>query len=187
LIKVRQPVVDQADNSDPEVLRMMLPHLLNKQPMIDLLQKIWGEVGGEFAFDTDRKINGGKKAAKKSLSEHQANMRVYHAQRSLLKAQKILTTEEEFRIEAYIMKNCLSKQFSYGSFYIYISLKNINKKKRINVQFRKGTVNQQYGKANSNVPELFIKPVEILTNRIRKYPKLEWDKIKYDFIPPENE
>lgn len=100
---------------------------------------------------------------------------------------KILTTEEDFRVEAYIMKNCLSRQFSYGSFYIYISLKNVNKRKRINVQYRKGSINQQYGKANSDVPEFFIRPVEILTNRIRKYPKLEWDKIKYDFIPPENE
>lgn len=100
---------------------------------------------------------------------------------------KILTTEEDFRVEAYIMKNCLSRQFSYGSFYIYISLKNVNKRKRINVQYRKGSINQQYGKANSDVPELFKTPVEILTKRIRKYPNIEWDRLKYDFITTENE
>ena len=63
--------------------------------MVDYLINLWGKVGGKFAYDTDTMINRGKKAAKKDLGEHEARIRAYAAQRSLLKAKAILTTEEE--------------------------------------------------------------------------------------------
>ena len=93
---------------------------------------------------------------------------------------KVLTTEEEFRVEGYVMKNCMSKQFPHGSLYIFMSL--TNKRKRINLQYRKGFLSQQYGKANTPVPESFTKSVEILTERFKNYVNLEWRKEKYDFL-----
>lgn len=114
LIKVRSQVMAQAEFSDPETLRMMTPHLLQVQPMNDHLIKIWGDVGGRFGYDTDRKINEGKKAAKKSLSEYEARMRAYAAQRSLLKAQAILNTEQEAinRVISDVVQESLSRGLS---------------------------------------------------------------------------
>ncbi len=94
-IAVRSEVVKQAEYSDPETLRLMIPHLLLVQPMVDHLTGLWGKVGGKFGHDTDWLINSWKKAAKKDLVEHEANMRAYASQRSLLKAKKILNTEAE--------------------------------------------------------------------------------------------
>ena len=93
---------------------------------------------------------------------------------------KVLTTEEDFRLEGYIMKNCMSKQFPHGSFYIFMSLS--NKRKRINLQYRKGFLTQQYGKANTPVPESFSKSIDILTERVKSHLNLEWKKEKYDFL-----
>jgi hypothetical protein len=93
---------------------------------------------------------------------------------------KILLTEEEFRIEGYTMKNCMSKQFSHGCLYTFVSL--INKRKKINLQYRKGNLVQSYGKANTIVIPLFENAVEILTQRFKKYPTIEWKKEKFNFI-----
>ena len=93
---------------------------------------------------------------------------------------KILLTEEEFRIEGYTMKNCMSKQFSHGCLYTFVSL--TNKRKKINLQYRKGNLVQSYGKANTPVIPLFENAVEILTQRFKKYPTIEWKKEKYNFI-----
>ena len=57
-----------------------------------------------------------------------------------------------------------------------------NKRKRVNLQFRKGFLTQQYGKANTNVPEIFTKPIDILTERLKNHIDLEWRKEKYDFL-----
>jgi hypothetical protein len=95
LMKIRQPLMEQAKVSDPETLRMMARNLLQAQPMTDHLQKIWGNVGGQFGYEMDRRINEGKKAAKKSKSEYDAKWRAYAAQRSALKAKGILDTETE--------------------------------------------------------------------------------------------
>ena len=62
---------------------------------------------------------------------------------------KILLTEDDFRIEGFNMKNCMSKQFAHGVVYIFTSLQ--HKRKRINLQYRKGNLIQSYGKANSTV------------------------------------
>lgn len=93
---------------------------------------------------------------------------------------KILLTEEDFRVEGYNMKNCMSKQFTNGSLYIYIAL--TNNRKRINLQYRKGGLVQQYGKANTPVIDLFNLAVEVLTERFKSYPSIEWKKEKYDFL-----
>lgn len=93
---------------------------------------------------------------------------------------KILLTEDDFRIEGFNMKNCMSKQFAHGVVYIFASLQ--HKRKRINLQYRKGNLIQSYGKANTPVIEVFEEATNILTSRFKKYPTIEWKKDKYDFI-----
>jgi len=93
---------------------------------------------------------------------------------------KILLTEDDFRIEGFNMKNCMSKQFAHGVIYIFASLQ--YKRKRINLQYRKGNLIQSYGKANTPVIEIFEEATNILTSRFKKYPTIEWKKDKYDFI-----
>jgi len=93
---------------------------------------------------------------------------------------KILSTEEDFRLEGYRMKNCMSKQFSNGNLYVYVSL--THKRKTINLQYRKGVLTQQYGKANTPVIDLFKTAIDILSNRFNSQPNIEWKKEKYDFL-----
>jgi hypothetical protein len=93
---------------------------------------------------------------------------------------KLLLTEDDFRIEGFNMKNCMSKQFAHGVVYIFASLQ--HKRKRINLQYRKGNLIQSYGKANTPVIEIFEEATNILTSRFKKYPMIEWKKDKYDFI-----
>ena len=93
---------------------------------------------------------------------------------------KLILTEEDFRIEGFTMKNCMSKQFLHGSIYIYVSLQ--HNRKRINLQYRKGKLNQSYGKANTPVDSNFNEAIQILNNRFEKYPNFDWKKEKYDFL-----
>jgi hypothetical protein len=93
---------------------------------------------------------------------------------------KILLTEEDFRLEGLNMKNCMSKQFAHGAIYMFVSLQ--HKRKRINLQYRKGNLIQSYGKANTPVISIFEEATNILTLRFNKYPMLEWKKEKYQFI-----
>jgi hypothetical protein len=92
----------------------------------------------------------------------------------------ILTSEEDFRLEGFVMKNCMGKQFPHGSIYIYITLQ--YKKKRINLQYRKGKLVQSYGKANTPVTKDFNDATEILNKRLYNYVDLQWTKEKYDFL-----
>lgn len=92
----------------------------------------------------------------------------------------VLVTEEDFRIEGFNMKNCMSKQFLHGSIYIYVALQ--HKRKRINLQYRKGALVQSYGKANTPTLEIFNDAITILSQRFKKYTYLEWKKEKYDFL-----
>ena len=92
----------------------------------------------------------------------------------------ILKTEEDFNLEGYLMKNCMGKQFINGSIYIFMSL--THKRKRINLQYRKGILSQSYGKANTQVDTFFNDAVEILNKKMSKYSDIEWKKEKYDFI-----
>jgi hypothetical protein len=92
----------------------------------------------------------------------------------------ILKTEDEFTLEGYTMKNCMSKQFTNGLLYVYIAM--THKRKRINLQYRKGCLSQQYGKANTPVDSLFNKSIQILNKKMVEYPGLQLRKEKFDFI-----
>lgn len=93
---------------------------------------------------------------------------------------KLILSEEDFRLEGFTMKNCMSKQFSHGAIYIYVSLQ--HKRKRVNLQYRKGRLNQSYGKANTPVTPIFNEAIEVLTKRFERYNNIEWRKEKYDFL-----
>ena len=93
---------------------------------------------------------------------------------------KLVNTEDQFRIEGHLMKNCMATQFNLGSFYLYVSI--ASGKKRVNVQFRKGLLAQARGKANIDLPNEFQDPVTVLSQRIYKFKDLSWVKEKYDYI-----
>ena len=93
---------------------------------------------------------------------------------------KLILTEDDFRVEGYNMKNCMSKQFVHGLLYTFVALQ--NKRTRINLQYRKGALVQAYGKANTQVKNIFDEAINILTKRFKKYSDLSWTKEKYDFI-----
>ena len=93
---------------------------------------------------------------------------------------KILTTEDDYRIEGFNMKNCMSKQFPHGSIYIFLSMQ--LKRKKINLQYRKGNLVQSYGKANTPVNSIFEDAIAILNKKFEKYTNLSWTKVKYDFL-----
>lgn len=116
LIQVRQSVVDKADHLDPERLKEETYELLNARIMNDHLIDLWSHVGGRFGFDTEKLFNqsksessgieqkdvitlvgSNKKPVKsaKVLTEWQANMRRYAAERSLEKTKAILTTQQQ--------------------------------------------------------------------------------------------
>ncbi len=93
---------------------------------------------------------------------------------------KLLVSEEDFRIEGYNMKNCMAKQFPHGAIYLYVALS--NKRKRINLQYRRGHLVQSYGKANTAVSDFFQNAMETLTERFKKHPNIEWKKERYDYL-----
>ena len=74
----------------------------------------------------------------------------------------------------------MSKQFIHAANYIYVSLK--QSKSAINLQYRKGIMNQSYGKANTTVKDKFINAIEILNERFKNYPTIFGLKEKYDII-----
>lgn len=93
----------------------------------------------------------------------------------------VLVSEEDYRIEGYNMKNCMAKQFLHGAVYVFVSMS--HKRKKINLQYKKGKLIQSYGKANTAVDEdLFQKAIDILTDRMEKHLTFDWKKEKYDFI-----
>lgn len=93
---------------------------------------------------------------------------------------KVLRTEDDFRIEGYIMKNCLTKQFSYGAIYIFIVMKCGNK--RINIKYNKNKFMESYGKANTLSSVIFDDGINELNNRMCKYKDLQWDRESYDYV-----
>jgi hypothetical protein len=94
---------------------------------------------------------------------------------------KVLTTNDDFCIEGLIMRNCMAKQFNFGSIYIYVAL--TNGKKRINIQYRRGMPIMAFAKANSPVPEVTFKPAMcILNDRMLKYQNISWKREKYNII-----
>ncbi len=93
---------------------------------------------------------------------------------------KLLLTEEEFRMEGYEMKNCMSKQFTHGIIYFFVSMQ--CNRKRINLQYRKGNLIQSYAKANTVVPDTFDNAISVLTNRFKESQEVTQIKERYDVI-----
>lgn len=93
---------------------------------------------------------------------------------------RILLSEDDFIMEGKTMKNCMSKQFTNGLIFLFISMK--HKKDSVNLQYRKGMLVQSYAKANTPVPELFNKAIEILNTKMRTFSDLTWKKEHFDFI-----
>jgi len=56
LVKVRSQVVEQSEHTDADRLKPMVRELLNSKFVKDQLMAIWSEVGGKFAFDTERTL-----------------------------------------------------------------------------------------------------------------------------------
>lgn len=93
---------------------------------------------------------------------------------------KLLSTEEEFKVEGHIMKNCMGQQFNHGAVSIYVSLR--KGKKWINVQYKNGKLQMAYGKANSPIPQEFKIVVDTLNKRFSKHKNITWIREKYDLI-----
>lgn len=93
---------------------------------------------------------------------------------------KILKTEDEFLMEGNIMKNCMGKQFNNGLLFVFIAIG--HKQKRINLQYRRGSLTQQYGKMNTPVDVLFNKSIQILNKKMSEYGGIQLKKEKFDFI-----
>ena len=96
---------------------------------------------------------------------------------------KILLSEDEFVLEGTKMKNCMGKQFPNGIVYVFISLYLKSNNKRINLQYKGGTLIQSFGKANSPVKkEFFERAIKILTKRLKGHSSLIWKQEKYEII-----
>ena len=95
---------------------------------------------------------------------------------------RVLLTDADFSLEGLEMKNCMAKQFIHGTIYIYISIS--YEKKKVDLQYQRGKLQQSYGKANTPVPmELFGPALRELNERMSKYDTLKWEKEKVP-IPP---
>ena len=92
----------------------------------------------------------------------------------------LILSEDQFKLEGMIMKNCMAKQFNVGILYLHVAM-SLNKK-RINIQYRKGLLNQHKAKANTGVPKEFDEAVEILNTKMLKYSTISPEKEKYDII-----
>jgi hypothetical protein len=102
-VKCREAVVNHSEHTDPERLKAFVATLLNVVPMKEHLDNVWSDVGGRFAYDTQRKLNKKKsgnpdlelKADSEQLKQWKERMKKYSAERSLAKAKAIMTTEQE--------------------------------------------------------------------------------------------
>lgn len=92
----------------------------------------------------------------------------------------LIMSEDQFKIEGMVMKNCMARQFNVGNLYIHVAMS--LGKKRINLQYRKGVLNQAKGKTNTNVPKDFEVAVERFSERMAKYVDIHPVKEKYDII-----
>jgi len=101
---LRKPLIDQAEHTDGDRLKLMIADLLNPEPMKDHIDGLWGRVGGKFAYDTESRIKPPEKyesirlelkTAKEKLKTWEERMTAYSAERSLQKTKSIMTTEQE--------------------------------------------------------------------------------------------
>jgi hypothetical protein len=79
-----------------------------------------------------------------------------------------------------VMKNCMAKQFPVGALYIHASMSLGSK--RVNIQYRKGHLNQFRGKANSNPSKEFTEVIDMFSKKMEKYKDVTPNKEKYDVI-----
>lgn len=93
---------------------------------------------------------------------------------------KVLSKEEEFKIEGHIMKNCMGNQFTHGIASIFVSLR--KGKRWVDVQYRKGKKTMCYGKANSPTPSDFKSAIDTLNKRMKMFDDVKWVKDKYDLL-----
>lgn len=93
---------------------------------------------------------------------------------------ELILTEDQFRVEGFVMKNCMARQFGVANLYIHMSLR--IGRKRINLQYRKGILNQSKGKANTNTPKEFKEAIDIINQRMLNYKDISPKKTGYDFI-----
>ena len=95
---------------------------------------------------------------------------------------RVLLTDTDFSLEGLEMKNCMARQFSHGSIYVYISL--AHEKRKVDLQYQRGKLSQSFGKANTPVPmEIFGEAIRDLNERMSKYDTLKWEKEKVP-VPP---
>lgn len=92
----------------------------------------------------------------------------------------LILSEDNFRYEGMKMKNCMARQFNVANLYIHIALTLGNK--RVNLQYRRGMLNQSKGKANTTTPKEFGDAVEILSVKMSKYNEVTPKKMMYDII-----
>lgn len=95
---------------------------------------------------------------------------------------KLILSEDQFKVEGMIMKNCMAKQFPMGLILTHVSLS--SGRHRINLQYRKGVLNQAYGKTNTEVPEMFKLALAELGGRMLEFKHVQPKREKYDFITP---
>jgi hypothetical protein len=103
LVKVRQPIVDMSEYVDADRLKNYTSMLLQTKVMNEHLLELWSKVGGKFAYDTEKMLKRSKsripemetKDNKDQLSLWEGKMKHYAAERSLIKAKAILSTEQE--------------------------------------------------------------------------------------------
>jgi hypothetical protein len=93
---------------------------------------------------------------------------------------KILKSEDDFRVEGAVMKNCMARQFIHGLVYIYLSMSNY--KTKINLQYRKGDLVQALSKTNKPIHLDFTDAVDILNEKMVKHKDIVWKKERYDFL-----
>ncbi len=93
---------------------------------------------------------------------------------------RLLKTEEDFFMEGFEMKNCMSKQFNKGVVYMYISMR--YNKIKINLEYKKGNLIMFFGKANTPVDGIFETAIKKLTEKMVRHSNISWKKEKYDYI-----
>jgi hypothetical protein len=138
----------------------------------DNLMETWSGIKLHFSRGFKVKYNFPEEFIKDIETEITINEQIFKV--------KILSSEEDFRLEGFTMKNCMSKQFPHGSVYIYVALQ--QNKKRINLQYKKGKLVQSYGKANTPVTKDFNDVIEILNKKFYNYIDIVWNKEKYEFL-----
>jgi hypothetical protein len=92
----------------------------------------------------------------------------------------LILSEDDFKFEGIKMKNCMARQFNVANLYIHMSLS--LGRKRVNLQYRRGMLNQSKGKANITMPKEFKEAVEILNQKMVKYNEVVPKKTMYDII-----